>query len=181
MAVALYPGKFDPFHNGHLDVVSRASALFARVVVAVYDTPSVSVLFDTAARLELVRQGTLALDNVEVVTYTGLTVACARRHGAAVVVRGLRNLADFEYEYQVGMANRQMAPDIELCCLITGAEYAFLSATILKEVASLDGPFQDWAPAASVEALRAKYAPRREGQSEHDRVPALRSKLTHQG
>ncbi len=181
MTRALYPGKFDPFHNGHLDITQRASTLFEKVIVAVYETPSTNLLFDTATRMELVRQGTAHLSNVEVVTYSGLTVTCARNQKAQVVVRGLRNIADYEYEYQVGMANRKMAPEIELCCLITDAAHAFLSATILKEVASLEGDFASWAPPASVAALQARFAAATETGPERDGVSPVRSKLSHQG
>ncbi len=181
MTRALYPGKFDPFHNGHLDITQRASALFPHLIVAVYETPSTHALFDKATRMDLARQATAHLPNVEVVTYSGLTVTCARLHEAQVVVRGLRNIADYEYEYQVGMANRKMAPEIELCCLITDAAHAFLSATILKEVAGLAGDFTSWAPPASVAALQARFATAGKSPPEHDGVSPVRSKMSHQG
>ncbi len=181
MTRALYPGKFDPFHNGHLDIATRAASLFAHLIVAVYETPSAKLLFDTTTRLDLACQATAHLANVEVVTYSGLTVTCAHHWQAQVIVRGLRNIADYEYEYQVGMANRKMAPGIELCCLITDANHAFLSATILKEVASLHGDFTSWAPSASVAALQARFTPDAESDRARDGVSPVRSKLSHQG
>ena len=155
--IALYPGKFDPFHNGHLDIVTRATALFDQVVVAVYANPDANVLFDSHTRCELVCEATSHLPGVSVLDYRGLTVDCARRVGAGVVVRGLRNLADYEFEFQVGTANRDMAPEIDLCCLFTASQYSFLSASILKEVAGLHGDFAKWAPPATVAALRVRF------------------------
>lgn len=178
VTAALYPGKFDPFHNGHLDVVHRAAALFDRLVVAVYAAPGANVLFDAPVRADLVRRSVADLPQVEVVTYTGLTVDCARECSARVIVRGLRNIADYEYECQVGMANRRMAPDTELCLLITRAEYMFLSATILKEVASLQGEIGNWAPAASVQALQAVYAGPEDEPDAGRRVARVRSKMS---
>lgn len=173
---ALYPGKFDPFHNGHLDIVQRAVVLFDELVIAVYDPPESRPLFDAGERADLVRAGVCGLSQVRVVTYTGLTVDAAREQGAQTVVRGLRNPADFEYERQVGMANRRMAPGIEHCLLMTCAEYAFLSATILKEVAGLDGDVSGWAPESTVAALRGRFAAadRKEGDS-----PDLRARTGH--
>lgn len=158
MTTALYPGKFDPFHNGHLDVAHRAAAIFDRLVIAVYDAPAARALFAADVRARLIREAVADLAAVDVITYSGLTVACAREAGAQVIVRGLRNLSDYEYENRLGLANRAMAPDAELCLFLTAAEFAFLSATILKEVASLQGDIDAWAPPPSVAALRAAYA-----------------------
>ncbi len=177
---ALYPGKFDPFHNGHLDIARRAVALYRRLVVAVYASPISSALFGAEERAELVRAGVGPLERVQVVTYHGLTVDAARAQGAQVIVRGLRNIADYEYERQVGMANRQMAPETEHCLMMTSAEYAFLSATILKEVAELQGDVAQWAPAPTVAALQARFAQNGCG-SEEGRNPDVRTRMAHQG
>lgn len=155
--IALYPGKFDPFHNGHLDIVTRAQVLFDEVVVAVYANPDANVLFDAPKRCELAYEATKHLPGVSVLDYRGLTVDCARRVGAGVVVRGLRNLADYEFEFQVGTANRDMVPDVDLCCFFTSSQFSFLSASILKEVASLHGDFAKWAPPATVAALCTRF------------------------
>lgn len=155
--IALYPGKFDPFHNGHLDIVTRARVLFDEVVVAVYANPDANVLFDSPKRCELVHEATKHLPGVSVLDYQGLTVDCARRVGAGVVVRGLRNLADYEFEFQIGTANRDMVPEVDLCCLFTSSQFSFLSASILKEVASLHGDFAKWAPPATVAALCIRF------------------------
>lgn len=176
--IALYPGKFDPFHNGHLDIVTRARVLFDEVVVAVYANPDANVLFDSPTRCELAREATKHLPGVSVLDYQGLTVDCARRVGAGVVVRGLRNLADYEFEFQVGTANRDMAPDVDLCCLFTASQYSFLSASILKEVAGLHGDFAKWAPPATVAALRTRFDIPAPPASESTALP--KSRRSHQ-
>ena len=157
MARAIYPGTFDPIHHGHIDIAERASVIFDEVVLAIYDAPPKKLLFSTAERLELARLALAHIPNISVTTYTGLTVECARQNEAAVIVRGLRNVADFEYEHQIGWANRQLAEDVELCCLFCNGDYAYLSATILKEVAGLGGDTTCWAPNAVQEALRTKF------------------------
>ena len=137
MTRALYPGTFDPIHNGHVDIVTRASAIFDEVVLAIYDAPPKKLLFATDERVSLAQQAICHLPNMSVVAYTGLTVNCAVQMQAQVIVRGLRNVSDFEFEHQIGWANNQLAPVVELCCLFCNGDYASLSATILKEVASL--------------------------------------------
>ncbi|HQY90188.1 MAG: pantetheine-phosphate adenylyltransferase [Caldilinea sp.] len=157
MGRALYPGTFDPIHNGHIDIAVRASVLFDEIVMAIYDAPPKKLLFDTQERLELAMQALEHLPNLRIVTYTGLTVDCAREHKVDVIVRGLRNVADFEYEQQIGWANASLAPHIDLCCLFCNNDYAYLSATILKEVASLGGECGAWAPPHVLEALGHKF------------------------
>jgi pantetheine-phosphate adenylyltransferase len=157
MIRALYPGTFDPMHNGHLDIAARAAALFDEVVIAVYDAPPKKLLFSTDERLDLARRAVAHLPNVSVATYVGLTVTVAQQVGAQVIVRGLRNVADFEYEHQIGWANSELAPDIELCCLFCAGRFAYLSATILKEVASLGGDVREWAAPHVLEALSTKF------------------------
>lgn len=157
MTRALYPGTFDPLHNGHLDVVTRASRLFDEVLLAVYDAPPKKLLFSTEERVALATEAVAHMDNIKVVSYTGLTVEVARQHDAQVIVRGLRNVADFEYEKQIGWANSELAPDVDLLCLYCAGRFAYLSATILKEVASLGGDVTDWAPRSVLEALSERF------------------------
>jgi pantetheine-phosphate adenylyltransferase len=179
MTRALYPGTFDPMHNGHVDIATRASAIFEQVVVAVYDAPPKKLLFRTEERLALAQAALAHLPNVTVAAYSGLTVECARQHSAQVIIRGLRNVADFEYEHQIGWANHQLANDVELCCLFCNGEFAYLSATILKEVASLGGDYQAWAPPQVCEALAEKFA---QTASERPAKAAKRSdKLAYRG
>lgn len=177
MTRALYPGTFDPMHNGHIDIATRASALFDEVVIAVYDMPPKKLLFTTDERVTLARQALRRWPNITVVSYRGLTVDCAREHDVQVIVRGLRNVADFEYEHQIGWANSQLAPDVDLLCLFCDGDYAYLSATILKEVASLGGDYSHWAPVHVQDALRAKFA----HAAETNHVSHSDTKLSHHG
>lgn len=156
MVRALYPGTFDPIHNGHVDIALRAATLFDELVVAVYDAPPKKLLFTTEERFDLAHQALAHVPNLTIVTYTGLTIACAQEHQAGVIVRGLRNVADFEYEKQIGWANNHLAPEVDLCCLFCAAPFAYLSATVLKEVASLGGDVTAWAPPSVLVALAAK-------------------------
>jgi pantetheine-phosphate adenylyltransferase len=178
MTRALYPGTFDPIHNGHIDIATRASALFEEVVVAVYDAPPKKLLFTTDERVELAQQALTDLPNVSVVAYTGLTVTVAREIGTQVIVRGLRSVADFEYERQMGWANQDLAPEIDLCCLLCTGDYASLSATILKEVASLGGDFHRWTPDHVQAALESKF-PRAEALSPSRMLSRSAGKLAH--
>ena len=154
MPVALYPGSFDPIHNGHIDIAERAARLFDRIVVAVYDSPSSErLLFTTEQRVDLARQALQHLPTVQVIPYRGLTVDIAHQVGAMALVRGLRATSDYEYEAQLALTNKALAPDIDTVMLITSLQYAYLSASILKEVAALGGDISDWAPPLVVQAL----------------------------
>ncbi|MCO6451504.1 MAG: pantetheine-phosphate adenylyltransferase, partial [Caldilineales bacterium] len=128
---AIYPGTFDPVHNGHLDIARRAAELWDHLIVAIYDRPSKNVMFSTEDRVALFAKSVEGWHNVEVVAYSGLTVTFAQERGAKVMVRGLRAISDFEYEYQIALTNKKLAPEIEFCALMTSQEHSFLSASIL--------------------------------------------------
>ena len=156
MTVALYPGAFDPITNGHLDIAIRAARLFEKVIIGVYDTPAKNLLFTTQERVGLVRQSIVDLPNVEVASFTGLTVDFAKKAGAQTIVRGLRIGGDFEREVEMALMNKNLAPDSELVCLITNPKYQFLSSSLLKEVAGLDANIDDLVPEPVAEALKEK-------------------------
>ena len=156
MTVAIYPGSFDPITNGHLEIVHRAVKLFDKLIIGVYDTPDKQLLFSTEERADLVREATSKLPTVEVKSFTGLTVAFAREVGAQVMVRGLRMTLDFEREFDMAMMNKKLYPELELVCFMATLNYQFLSSSLLKEVASLDGAIDDLVPACVAEALRTK-------------------------
>ncbi|MBN1178761.1 MAG: pantetheine-phosphate adenylyltransferase [Anaerolineae bacterium] len=154
MRRAIYPGTFDPIHLGHVDIAARAAAIFDELIVAVYDRPAKKVLFDVDERVALACDALSGLPNVRVMTYHGLTVEFARQAGAHVIVRGLRVISDFEWEYQMALTNHELAPEIEFVCLMTRQEYAFVSSSIVKEVAMLDGDAGRMAPPAVIAALQ---------------------------
>ena len=157
MVTALYPGSFDPVTVGHLDITARASRLFDEVVVAVYDTPSKSLLFDTDERVALFEDASSHLSNVRVVKYSGLTVRFAREIGAGVIVRGLRSGYDFEYEFEMAFMNSKLEPEVDLVCFMTSQDFVFVSASLLKEVARLGGDIREMVPPNVAEALYSKF------------------------
>lgn len=162
MARAVYPGSFDPFHYGHLEITTRASKLFDEVVVAIYANPAKRLLFSIEERTEMVQHMVQDLLNVSVTHYSGLTVDCARNIGADVMVRGLRNLADFQAEQQLAWANGHLAQEVDTCCLYSSNKLAYLSSSILKEVAALNGNYSEWTSPYVQQKLREVYAARAE-------------------
>ena len=157
MVTALYPGSFDPVTVGHVDVASRAASLFETLVVAVYDTPSKALLFNTAERLQLMKDACVHLPNVEVIKFSGLVVRCAKTVGAGVIVRGLRSGSDFEYEFDMAFINRRLEPDVDLVCFMTSQDYMFVSASLLKEVARLGGDITEMVPPNVAKAVYSKF------------------------
>jgi len=167
MMRALFPATFDPIHNGHIDIAERAAVLFDEVIVGVYETPLKSLLFPTETRLALVQETFKDQPKIKVMPYQGLTVDFARKVKAQAIVRGLRVLSDFEYEFRMALANRQLAPDIETVSLITSKEHSFLSSTTVREIASLGGNVGAMVPAHVNKALAARFAEmKRNGESE---------------
>ncbi|MFC1974530.1 pantetheine-phosphate adenylyltransferase [Chloroflexota bacterium] len=156
MITAIYPGSFDPITNGHLDIATRAAKLFDKLIIGIYDIPDKRLLFTTEERVELVRQATVNLPNVDVKSYTGLTVDFAKKVNAQTIVRGLRMSADFEREFDMAIMNKKLFPELELVCLMTNVEYQFLSSSLLKEVASLRGRIDNLVPKHVAAALRKK-------------------------
>ena len=156
MTIAFYPGAFDPITNGHLDIAQRAARLFDKVIIGVYDTPAKNVLFSTEERVELARQATASLPNVEIKSFTGLTVDFAAKIGAHTIVRGLRIGADFEREFEMALMNKKLAPDCELVCFMASLRYQFLSSSLLKEVAGLGGHIDDLVPEVVATVLKEK-------------------------
>jgi pantetheine-phosphate adenylyltransferase len=156
--VAIYAGSFDPPTKGHLDLVERASKLFPRVVVALGQHPTRSPLFTVDERLVLLKEVCAPIANVEVALFDGLLVDYARKIRASIIVRGLRAATDFEYELQIAHANADLAPEVDTVFLPTRTNYGFISASLVREIASHGGDVSRYAPEAVCAALRAKFA-----------------------
>jgi pantetheine-phosphate adenylyltransferase len=156
--VAVYPGSFDPITNGHLDVVQRAARMFDRVIVAVAHHTEKTPMFTVDERVALARAAVRNLRNVVIEEFHGLLVDYARDRQASVVVRGLRAVSDFEFEFQMALVNRKLGPQIETIFLTTKDEYTFISSRLVKEIAQLGGDVSDFVPANVQKALRHKLA-----------------------
>ena len=156
--VAVYPGSFDPFTNGHLDVVDRALNIFDRLIVAVAANPEKrQPLFTVEERVKLIQDSLKGRDRAEVTSFTGLTVEFARSRGAMTIVKGLRAYSDFDAELQQALMNRKLAPDIHTVFLMSSFTHIFVSSSILKDIASYGGKVSDLVPPPVARALKEKY------------------------
>lgn len=158
--IALYPGAFDPITNGHIDVAQRAARLFDLLIVGIYagnDRLDKPPLFSPEERREMAEQALAGLANVRVDIFSGLTVDYARAVGAQAIVRGLRAVSDFEYEFKLAHMNRHMAPEIDVVCLMTSSQNSFISSSLIKEVARLGGDVSGLVPEHVVKALARKF------------------------
>jgi len=158
MTIAVYPGSFDPVHNGHIDIATRAAGLFDRLIVAIYDRPLKNIWFSPQERTEMMRQALAHLDNVSITHYNGLTVDFVRSQGAQVMVRGLRMTYDFDLEYQMALTNKALIKEIETICLFTDLNYAFISSSMIKEVVAAGGDVSTMVPEHVKQALLARIA-----------------------
>jgi pantetheine-phosphate adenylyltransferase len=157
--IAVYPGSFDPATNGHLDIIRRGAVTFDRLVVAVGRNSGKNPLFTATERVAMLQQCCLAWPNVTVVAFDGMLVNFAREQGARVLIKGLRAVSDFEYEFQMALANRQLAPDIETLFMMTSAEHLYLSSSIVKEIARLGGDVSALVPSLVEKQLKEKLIP----------------------
>ena len=158
MRTVIYPGSFDPFTNGHLDLVHRAAKLFDHVIVAVAKSDGKNPLFTSPERLDLVRQSIKGLDNVVADAFDGLLVDYVERRGGQAVMRGLRAVSDFEFEFQLALMNRKLNERVETIFMMPKDTYTFLSSRIVKEIARLGGDVSAFVPAHVVTALKGKLA-----------------------
>ena len=157
MTTAIYPGSFDPVTNGHLDVISRALSLFDKVIVTVADNPAKRPLFTIEERQEMIRQSTADMQGVVVASFTGLVVDHARQHDAVAIIRGLRAISDFEFEFQMALMNRHMAADINTVFLMPHERYTHLNSSIIREIASFGQDVSAYVPEIVAQRLRSKF------------------------
>ena len=167
MIRALFPATFDPIHNGHIDIAHRASKLFDEIVVAVYDRPLKSLLFSPEERMTLVEETFKGHPKIRVTGFSGLTVDYCNEIDAQVIVRGLRVFSDFEYEFRLALANRELAAEIETVALITSKEHTFLSSTTVREIALLGGDVSSMVPKNVADALQKKYLESNQDESKN--------------
>lgn len=144
--IAICPGSFDPVTSGHIDVIERAARVFGEVIVAVAPNPSKQSLFTKEERMEMLTEATSHLPNVRIDSFQGLLVDYCQRVGARVIVKGLRAVSDFEAEFQMALMNRNLAPSVETVFLMTGAEYSYLSSSVVKQIAGMGGPIKGLVP-----------------------------------
>jgi pantetheine-phosphate adenylyltransferase len=155
--IAIYPGSFDPVTNGHLDVVRRATRLFDKVIIAVGINAIKDPVFTPAERMDLLRQVLQEMPGVEVASFSGLLKDAVPRFGACAVIRGLRAVSDFEWEFQMALMNRELDERCETIFLMPSPEYSFVSSTMIKEVARLGGDVRPFVPQLVVEAMRRRF------------------------
>lgn len=157
MEIAIYPGSFDPTTNGHMDIITRAAQFVDKLVVGVLENPSKTPVFTTGERVDQLKKLTADMPNVEIMTFSGLTVDFARSIGASLIIRGLRAVTDFEYEFQMALTNRSLADEIETLFIPTSAHCLYLSSSVVKEIALFGGNIDDKVPVIIRDALQAKY------------------------
>ena len=157
MRIAVYPGSFDPITNGHLDIIERASRVYEKLVVGVLSNASKTPLFSAVKRVEMIRLVTKHLDNVEVDTFTGLLVDFAASKNATVIVKGLRTVADFEYEFQMALLNKALNPEYETMFMMTNTKYSYISSSMVKELAGFHGDLTGLVPCEIIETIEEKY------------------------
>lgn len=160
MNKAVYPGSFDPVTLGHLDIIRRTSQMFDQVIIGVLNNKSKSPLFSVEERVNMLKEVTADLPNVEVQSFAGLLIDFVRQNDARVIVRGLRAITDFEYELQMAQTNRVIAPEVDTVFLTTNLKYSYLSSSIVKEIAEFDGDITEFLPPVVVKRVHDKLSAR---------------------
>ena len=157
MRIAVYPGSFDPITNGHLDIIERASRIYDKVIVGVLNNASKTPLFTAEERREQISGVISGFDNVEVDVFQGLLVDFVKSKRASVIVKGLRTVADFEYEFQMALLNKALNPECETVFLMTDSKYSYISSSMVKELAGFNGDLTGLVPCEIIEKIKQKY------------------------
>jgi len=153
---AVYPGSFDPMTNGHLDIIKRAASTFDKVYVAILTNSAKKPQFSLEQRIDWLKRATADIPNVEIASFSGLLVNFANQIGADIIIKGLRAVSDFEYEFQMALTNRKLSPNIETMFLMTNGKYSYLSSSIVKEIAKLGGSLEGLIPDFMIEEVYEK-------------------------
>lgn len=157
MRIAVYPGSFDPITNGHLDIIRRASKVYDKLIVGVLDNINKKPVFSARERMEMIKSVTADISNVECDTFNGLLVDFAKANNASVIVKGLRTVADFEYEFQMALLNKALNPEFETMFLMTDTKYSYISSSMVKEVAKYHGELDGLIPVDIIETVKERY------------------------
>lgn len=156
MNIAVYPGSFDPVTNGHIDIIKRASGIFDRVIVGILNNDNKEPIFSVEERIKFLKKSTRDIKNVEIDSFSGLLVNYLKEKDSKVIIKGLRAVSDFEYEFQMALMNNKLAPEIETLFMMTSSKYSYLSSSIVKEVARLGGSLDDLVPKEIMEDIYNK-------------------------
>ncbi|RBP41119.1 pantetheine-phosphate adenylyltransferase [Garciella nitratireducens] len=156
MGICVYPGSFDPVTNGHLDIIQRASKTFDKVIVAVLHNPNKNPFFTVQERIGLLQETTGKMENVEIDSFSGLLIDFMKKKKANIIIKGLRQVSDFEYEFQMALMNKKLFPEVETMFMMTNSEYSYLSSSIVKEVAFFKGCIKGLVPEIVEEAILEK-------------------------
>jgi len=157
MRIGVYPGSFDPVTNGHLDIIERASKLFDKLIVAVLINSNKSPMFSVEKRLEFLRESCKGINNIEVASFDGLLIEFMKKKNANTIIKGLRAVSDFEYEFQMALMNRKLNPEIETIFMMTSNKYSYLSSSLIKEVAKFGGCVKGLIPEVVEKELYRKF------------------------